>query len=60
MRSDAGKADGRRPRVARAADVATVVEVITLAFNRDPVWGWVFPDDERPADPPAGSFPGVG
>lgn len=50
MRSDAGKADGRRPRVARAADVATVVEVITLAFNRDPVWGWVFPDDEQRAE----------
>jgi len=47
IRSDAGKADGNMPRVARADDVADVVEVITLAFDRDPVWGWVFPDDER-------------
>ncbi len=33
------------PRVAGPADVDAVVEVITSAFNRDPVWSWAFPDD---------------
>ena len=26
-----------------------MTEVLTLAFNRDPVWGWAFPDEERRA-----------
>jgi len=37
-------------RVAGTADVGAVTETITLAFQNDPVWSWVFPDaEQRPA-----------
>ncbi len=35
------------PRVVGAADAARATDIFTLAFNRDPVWGWAFPDAER-------------
>jgi GNAT superfamily N-acetyltransferase len=47
MGDDTAKPAGLVPRVAHTDDATRVVEVITLAFNRDPVWGWVFPDDRR-------------
>jgi len=34
-------------RIATTDDVAAVTETITVAFHRDPVWSWAFPDDER-------------
>lgn len=34
-------------RVARAADLPTVVDTLAGAFNRDPTWAWAFPDDKR-------------
>lgn len=37
-------------RVATQADLPAVVETITTAFHRDPVWSWVFPDEERRPD----------
>ena len=37
-------------RIAGPADVDAVAETITLAFQNDPVWSWVFPDTaQRPA-----------
>ncbi len=35
------------PRVAGAADVEAVTEILTVAFHDDPVWGGVFPEPER-------------
>ncbi len=37
-------------RFATPADHAAVTETIALAFNRDPVWSWAFPDPERRLD----------
>lgn len=34
-------------RVATAGDLDAIAETLALAFNRDPVWAWAFPDDER-------------
>ena len=34
-------------RIATTDDVAAVTETITVAFHRDPVWSWAFPDDAR-------------
>ena len=36
----------QEPRVAHAPDLDAVVGTIALAFQDDPVWSWVFPDDE--------------
>lgn len=33
-------------RVAKEADLDRIVEVLTGAFEEDPVWGWAFPDGE--------------
>lgn len=36
--------------MAGAADLDAVVDTIAVAFHRDPVWSWAFPDEEqRPA-----------
>ena len=35
------------PRAAGAADLGSVVDTIAVAFQNDPVWSWVFPDDAR-------------
>jgi len=34
-------------RVATPDDLDAVAETLAQAFNRDPVWAWAFPDDER-------------
>jgi GNAT superfamily N-acetyltransferase len=34
-------------RRAVEADLDAVVDTIAVAFRRDPVWSWVFPDEER-------------
>jgi GNAT superfamily N-acetyltransferase len=34
-------------RVATPDDLDAIAETLALAFNRDPVWAWAFPDDER-------------
>ena len=34
-------------RVATAADLPAVVDTMTGAFYRDPVWAWAFPDDQQ-------------
>ncbi len=36
--------DVAKPRIATAADAEKVTEILVLAFNRCPTWGWVFPD----------------
>ena len=36
-------------RLATSADAEVVIETITLAFDRDPVWSWAFPDPGRRA-----------
>lgn len=40
----------RRSRVARPDDIDAIVEVLTSAFFRDPLWGPVFDDDTRALD----------
>ncbi len=37
-------------RVASAADLPVVVDVLVEAFHADPTWAWAFPDPERRAD----------
>lgn len=32
-------------RLARPSEADAVVETLSLAFHRDPVWSWAFPDD---------------
>jgi hypothetical protein len=34
-------------RLARTDDLDAAVDTISVAFHRDPVWSWAFPDDER-------------
>ena len=34
-------------RVATEEDLDDVTETLTAAFERDPLWGWAFPDRER-------------
>ena len=34
-------------RVATEQDLDDVTETLTAAFERDPLWGWAFPDRER-------------
>lgn len=38
---------GLTGRIAGADDLDAVVDTISVAFHRDPVWSWAFPDEER-------------
>jgi GNAT superfamily N-acetyltransferase len=38
---------GLTARPATSADLATVTEIISLAFHDDPTWSWAFPDEDR-------------
>jgi GNAT superfamily N-acetyltransferase len=43
--------DGVSARIASSeADLAAVIETISLAFQDDPTWSWAFPDPQRRMD----------